>query len=480
MTSEYFSSHFDVESTRRSTWFDPVLGTDIRLFVDPFKIYKECKGPWASAHDEVIQYFDDAFNLLAPVYDKPNSPKYKKVLHLMTFPEPRYFGLGYVEQGQRGAGTGSGFAQRMVEAMTIALDRGLVDIRHFEELTLLVERVGPDRVSDITCNILMRRFIKYTQNVCRQLDIPLEPLNVQHGQFDRQRKRWVSAVEELPKNPLSGLPILLTPKRFLDDLPQLNADDWFDYNSSELRDDYNLDVNERLNKTSIVEAARAHPELVKRWSEAASDREATPYDVDRDPAGLHNWLALAREFAKNNALELATPHTNAEMMKFIEHCCRKFQHFVEQGSGWVLLRNDDNGRAKNELSIQLLFKGLIESYCDAAGIRLDREVHVGRGPVDFIFTKTATLRVLLEIKKMSNSNYWDGLESQLTTYLLADQTKCGWYLPVRFGDTPNEVTRQSELSARVKDVRQKTGFDIRAVAIDARRPASASKVRQGR
>lgn len=478
MTSEYFSTHFGVKNTARSSWFDPILGHDTRLFVDPFKIYGERTGSWSGAHDEVIRYFDKAFIMLAPVRDKPTSPKYKKVLHLMTFPEPRYFGLGYVSEGQGGAGTGAGFAQRMVDAMTLALDRGLEDIRHFEELALLVEKVGPDRISDITCNILMRRFIRYTQGVCRRLDIEMEPLTVNHGVFDDDRQRWKPSTEVLPRNPISGLPILLAPKRFLDELPQLNADDWFDSNASELRDDYNLDVNERLDKAGIVRAARSHPDLIRRWSAAASDRPPEPYDVDRDPAGLHNWLGVAQRFAEANPLLLARPNTGDAMMKFVEECCRRFQHFIEQGAGWVLLRNDDTGRAKNELSIQLLFKGLIESYCDAAGIRLDREVYVGRGPVDFIFTKTATLRVLLEIKKMSTSSYWDGLESQLTTYMAADRTDRGWYLPVRFGDTPNERARHDGLAARVKEVRADTGFDIRAIAIDARRPASASKIRK--
>lgn len=477
MSSQYFSAHFGIADTSSYSWFDPILGMDTRLFVDPFKIYKESSGPWADAHDEVINYFQHAFTLLAPVIDKPNSPKYRKVLHLMTFPEPKYFGLGFVERGQRGAGTGRQFAQRMVDAMALAVERGLQGIRHFEELTLLVERIGRDRISDITCNILMRRFVRYTQQVCSQRGIPMESLTVQHGVLEPHRLRWMPCIEKLPKNPLSGQSILLTPKRFLDELPQLNADDWFDYNAAELRDDYNLDVNERLDKPAIVRAAREHPDLVKRWSEAAADRQPKPYDVDSDPAGLHNWLALGHGFAEQNSLGLATPRNAAEMMIFSEQCCRKFQHFIEQGAGWKLLRNDDTAYPKREESIQLLFKGLVESYCDAAGIRLDREVYLGRGPVDFIFTKTASLRVLLEVKKMSNSFYWDGLEHQLTTYMVSDRTDRGWFLPVRFGDTPNETARHQELTEHVRSAREATGFDIRALAVDARRPASASKIR---
>jgi hypothetical protein len=36
--------------------------------------------------------------------------------------------------------------------------------------------------------------------------------------------------------------------------------------------------------------------------------------------------------------------------------------------------------------MQLLFLVVPDGYCEQAGLRLDREVETGRGPVDFTFT----------------------------------------------------------------------------------------------
>ncbi len=83
-------------------------------------------------------------------------------------------------------------------------------------------------------------------------------------------------------------------------------------------------------------------------------------------------------------------------------------------------------------------------------------------------------------RESSGLRPWDGLESQLTSYMVSDRTYRGWYVPVRFGDSPTEISRQGDLANRVNEVRRDTGFDIRAIAIDAREPAAASKIRQHR
>lgn len=76
-----------------------------------------------------------------------------------------------------------------------------------------------------------------------------------------------------------------------------------------------------------------------------------------------------------------------------------FKHYIEHEGGWIMLYNDDTGKPKREESVQLLFKGIVQNYCRANGVRIDREVYVGKGPVDFAFTESAVERVLLEIRR---------------------------------------------------------------------------------
>jgi hypothetical protein len=468
-----FSEYFDIRADDDDDWFDPILDTDTRLFVDPFLIFKETAGEWANAHPELIDYFDSAFKLLSGHEDNRQSLKYRRVVTLMTFPEPQEFCLGYVGTGTRGSGAGPGLANQIVAAMQQAIKRGLDHgLAHFEELGVLVDRINRDRISDITVSILKRRFIAYTQRVASEIGAAVEPVSVPNSTYDPIRKRWMSATFDLPKNPHTGRAVLLTPKRFLRELPTLNADDWFDYSESTLRDDMNLTVMENVNSKEIVRLARSRAELIRAWTKARERAPAKPYAVQRDPKGLHNWNMLAAQFVSNHPV---TPQPDDSIHDFVERMVSTFKHYIEHERGWPLLYNDDTGKPKHEESVQLLFKGIIQHYCRANGVRLDREVYLGKGPVDFAFTKSAVERVLLEIKKMTNSDYWHGLEIQLTSYLVSDQCNFGWFLAVRYDDRPVSKQRTKDLPARTATASKETGFDLRSDWIDARPKASASK-----
>lgn len=468
-----FSEHFEI-TNEDGDWFDPILDADTRLFVDPFLIFKECDGPWSTAHAELIDYFDRTFKLLSGHEDNQHSLQYRRVVTLMKFREPREFSLGYAANGTSGSGAGAGLAKKITEAMRQAIKRGLdKGMAHFEELGVLVERINRDRISDITLSILKPRFIEYTQKVARELEVEVESLEVANSVYDPIRKRWVAETFDLPRNPFTGNAVLLVPKRFLRELPTLNPIDWFDYSETALRDDLNLTVMENVDSKEIVRLARSRAELIREWTKEREGQLARPYDVDRDPKGYHNWNMLAASFVSCHPIDR---RDGESLHDFVGRMVGAFKHYIEHERGWPLLYYDDTGKPKREESVQLLFKGIVQYYCRAEGVRIDREVYLGKGPVDFAFTKSASERVLLEIKKMTNSDYWDGLEKQLTSYLTSDQCGFGWFLAVRYNDEPVSVTRTRDLSKRTASAATETGFDLRADWIDARPKASASNL----
>lgn len=469
-----FSKYFEIGVDDHVDWFDPILDTDTRLFVDPFLIFKESADPWSTAHSELIDYFDRAFRLLSEHEDNRRSLQYRRVVTLMEFREPGEFCLGYVATGTRGSGAGTGLAEQITEAMRQAIKRGLDEgMAHFEELGVLVERINRDRISDMTLSILKPRFIEYTQKVARELGVQVEPLEVANSVYDPIRKRWIARTFALPRNPFTGKAVLLVPKRFLRELPTLNPNDWFDYSETTLRDDMNLTVMENVNSREIVRLARSRSELIREWTKARENRPAAPYDVDRDPKGYHNWDMLAMRFVSAHPI---SPQRGESVHDFVGRMVDTFKHYIEHERGWPLLYNDDTGKPKREESVQLLFKGIVQHYCLANEVRIDREVYLGRGPVDFAFTKSAFERVLLEIKKMTNNDYWNGLEKQLISYLTSDQCDYGWFLAVRYDDKPVSVTRTRDLAKRTSSAATETGFDLRAEWIDARPKASASNL----
>ncbi|TAL43514.1 MAG: hypothetical protein EPN91_06185 [Salinibacterium sp.] len=470
----YFSEAFSVERGPDDDWFDRLLESDTQLFVDPFLVFAETDGLWADGGERLSGHFQRGFEILAGHQDNPESLQYRKTVDLMVFPEPKEFGLGFVGVGTDGSGTGRGFAKRIVSAMAIAIEKGLQDLRRFEELGVLVEKIGRDRISDITCNILKYKFIEYTQEVCRRHNIPLVDFKVESATVDPLRKRWASQTVGLPENPKNGKPVLLTPARFLRELPTLNADDWWDFVEPTLRDDLNLELVGRLRKADIVFLARQHTDLVRAWTESRANDPAEPYDVEKDPAGLHLWQMETRGIASESPLTMGDVGPN-ELGVFVAEVNEHFKHFVEARAGWRLLRTEDTFAPRREASVQLLYRGVVESYCHAHGVRLDREVDVGKGPVDFVFT-TSTQRVLLEIKKVGNGKFWNGLEQQLVSYITSEQCAQGWLLAVQFSSTRTETARVRDLPARARAASASSGFDLHTLVVDARVRLSASEI----
>ena len=256
----YFSEAFDIPDADQYEWFDPILERDSRLFVDPFSIFADPDESWHHAHDTIIDYFHNAFEILAKSNLRENHQFYKRTLVLMEFPEPKEFRLGYAGNSD-GSGAGAHLARLIVEAMVQAIRNGLEDIRHFEELGILVEGINSDRIGDITCNLLKPRLIEYTQEVCSSLGIPVHENKLRHSVYNEMRGRWGEGSHLVPADPVSGKAILLVPKRFLGELPKINA---FDFDTS-LRDDLNLEISSKIKKPEIVRLARSHPEAVRSW-----------------------------------------------------------------------------------------------------------------------------------------------------------------------------------------------------------------------
>jgi hypothetical protein len=472
-----FSEAFNIEKTKEDDWLDIILDVDTKLWVDPFMIYQEGGGFWSGTHDVVIKHFETCFELIIDGRMQPISLQYSKAVRLLTFKEPREFCLGYTEKGTDGTGGGRGYAKLIARAMVQAVNRGLSDLNHFEELGILEKGIGPDRIGDITCNILKFKFIEYTKQVATRHKLNTKAFRVLNARFDPETKRWQSESHNLPVNPSSGLPILLTPERFIRDIPFLNPEAWFDdYQAEELRMDMNYDVLKNVDKTIIVETARRHAENVRNWTESMEQyADPKPYDLDADPDGVYQWHEAAKEFTYNNPVKLKEPKNDEEFVSFIQTIIANFRNYVEQQSGWKLLWNDD-GTEKNEEAVQLLFLGIAKAYCTQNNINLDREVWMGRGPVDFKFSKGYVLRALLEIKKLQSGGFWHGIETQVPIYLQGDECEQAWYVGVQYRPKGESQKRALRLGGIIADLQKNTGKVVRYEQISAiRKPPSASK-----
>lgn len=156
-----------------------------------------------------------------------------------------------------------------------------------------------------------------------------------------------------------------------------------------------------------------------------------------------------------------------------------FKHFIEHEGGWRLLWNDDRSE-KNEDAAQLAFLGFARWHFRYHGVELDREVQLGRGPVDFKLSFGAPVRLLIEVKKLHNGDFWNGLESQLTSYMESDTCESGWLLALQYRPDGISKSRRRELPARVARVKDEQGYSVSYSVIDATPKLSASRRRRRR
>lgn len=462
-----FSDHFGITKDQTDDWFDPVLSVDTELFIDPFLLYAHEKEPFAGSHEEIIAFFNSCFQLIAKSADNPSSIHYRRAVDLLIFPEVEEICLGYTSRGTAGSGSGRELAGLTAVGMWKAIQAGLVQISHFEEIALLQKGIGADRISDITAGILRRRIGAYTLSVCRKHDVPVRTFRFYKGHFNLDTQRWVPLILKLPANQISGKSILLLPRRYLRTLPSINADDFWDYcwnNENEtIRRDFNYDVSRNVSKSKIVQIARNHPEFRSAYLKHREGNPTKPYDFYKDSEGLVGWPEASKQYCADHPLDLGVS-SETEFVRSIETMLKEFRHFVEENGGWRLLWND-NGNPRKEKAAQLLFLGIVSHYCHANDIDISREADIGRGPVDFKVSRGYNLRVLLELKLAKNSRFWHGLERQLPTYQLAESIDKGYFIVVAFNK--QDFERIKNIQSIVEEVRKRTGRVIKPIIVDA-------------
>jgi hypothetical protein len=462
-----FTERFEVKKKKEDNWFDPVLSVDTPLFIDPFLIYDNERSAFRGSHTEIIRFFRLIFKLLAKSGGKEHSNRYQKAVSDLVFPEVAELCLGYTAAGTGGAGSGKELGQIMASAVWDAIKAGMVHIDHFEEVSILRENIGPDRISDITANLLRHRFAKYTQQICRRHKVPVKEFNYPRSRFDPDRQRWVAGTFELPVNPYNNKAILLAPEIYLKDLPTINARDFWDYcvsfRSSELRRELNFDITRNIPKSRIIEIARQHREWRDGYIGYRESRKARPYNLGKDKKGFVKWYDASKSFVNANPIQLAIRDDNS-FLAAIKTMVDEFRHFVEENAGYRLLWND-NGTSKSEKAAQLLFLGIVKHYCQANNIDVSPEPNIGRGPVDFKVSIGHGLRALLELKLARNGRFWNGARKQLPTYLLAERIRNGFFVVITFTDNDTDRVRgiKSTITLSAKAAR----CVIRTAVVDA-------------
>lgn len=247
----------------------PRVGVDVPVGIDPFLLYKSRDPDLARLHELLMSVFTAGLQAI-----KNNDTA--EARRLFRFPEPPEIGFGNTRKGKRGSGVGPWLTELIIETLTASprlLERG---VRHVEEMQLVAVGIGPDRISDITANVLKQWLIEYTQKQASIWRFELQSsVPIQHY-FDAEAGDWRSGYFDLPVNPETGDALIFVPRRIVRTLPWINYGEF-------LRSEFvgflrGKKAESEALKRSIVAVSRHEVERIEHYVRAKEDKasDATP------------------------------------------------------------------------------------------------------------------------------------------------------------------------------------------------------------
>lgn len=199
----------------------PKLDEDIPLYVDPFLLWNSSKPEYRQLHELLLGFF----GLVRQNILDGNVESAAALLSGVS--EPRELGLGYASGSKQGSTIGPQLIAGIMEAFATVPQLAAGEMRHLEELQLVVPGLAEDRISDTTVSILQRFFLDYTAQQVRDHAIPGKEFRLRNC-FDFNSGIWrPSDAMRLPFDPRSGEPILLAPLDLLRHLPWINYENYY-------------------------------------------------------------------------------------------------------------------------------------------------------------------------------------------------------------------------------------------------------------
>jgi hypothetical protein len=422
---------------------DPVLNVDTKLFIDPLllsaSLHKEIK------KDAVASYtkrFTQLVTLLAGS-NYTGDTAWRTAQRLLDFPEITGTCLGYGAASIRGRSWGHHIRDRVLTAAKETIDLGVRDPDLFMVVALLEDGVGPDLISDMTTNIILRDLEKFNARICASLKVKTELFTLPNG-----------ARARFPRNPLvSGkpAPVILVPIDILRDLPI--ATSWGDVGyaaakNSALRRRVNTLIGEiwearvrKSQKDAIRRNVYSSKEAFEAILDAIREVPALPYDSTTDPNGHLAWMLVHHTVAKAHPLKLSLSknpsidEVHAVVTQIIDH----YRELVENKGLWKELWTGTKRRP--EKSAQRIFFAVADSYCRANELDITPEADSGSGPVEFKVSSSYKNRVLVELKLSTNTKVVAGYEKQLSAYKKAEGTTRASYMVIDVGGMGGKDTR---------------------------------------
>ncbi len=476
-----FSDHFGLDPAEldRLDVLNPTLNVDTNLFIDPLLIeHSRHKEISQGAQATYQQHFATVIKLLL-ASKQIGDPAWKAAERLLRFPEVKGTCLGYGAESVSGSGSGTEATASYIATAREIVALGIDDPDLFVAMSLFEEGVGPDRISDMTTNVVMPDLIGFNARILVELKIEtqLHTIRLKNGK---------AYTAHLPTNPCitrKPAPIILVPRDILRHLPM--ASDWDSVGDVAAQNAvHRQQINEQLGDIWKRKSLEAKGEL-KAWAlqnggnfqvllDILHGAKPVWYDFTADPKGELTWRRLTPELIDSlRKVELAQAKLDIEAVnEIVRLIIDEFRFLIEDRRFSEELYAPD-GSPRPERSAQRLFFAVAYAFCKAHDLDLTPEADTGNGPVDFKVASGFKGRVLVEIKLSTNNKVVSGYTKQLETYKTAEETQIGYYVMVDVGGMGKKDSKLIDVK-NAAAIRGEKSSEI--VFINGHRKPSASKL----
>lgn len=141
---------------------------DMQLFIDPY-VFSKRSDAWSTlCHESILSFFQSVLDAIRSG-DDLRGRNLLDNLH-----EPNETCLGLSRAHPAGRGVGQNQADDLFDRLknSKAVQSGLLE--ELSDCELFIERFGPDKISDVTTNIVRSHLISYTETQCELNNIRLD------------------------------------------------------------------------------------------------------------------------------------------------------------------------------------------------------------------------------------------------------------------------------------------------------------------
>lgn len=446
---------------------------DTRLFLDPLLLRQSVHHEMnIIAAESYTKHFELAIKFLVASKLR-DDVAWRSARRLFEFHEIEGTCLGYGATSIRGSGFGRQLSDRVLAVGKEVVDLGITDPELFQAMALFEAGIGPDRISDMTTNIVFDALLAFNQRI-------LDSLGLEGEIFDMN-----GTDARLLMNPLSERrrPIILVPTDVLRHLPIATDWDGIAYaarRNEAIRNQVNKHIGHiwakktRRQREVLKQEALQSKEAFEALLAVIKATRAEPYSIANDDSGLVRWAELALKYVHENPVnlkEFGKIEDLDRLMTVVGKIVSQFEHLIEhRGLNRELYKDD--GTPKPEATAQRLFFAIAFSYCAANNVDISPEVDTGNGLVDFKLSKGFNAKVLVELKLSTSSKVVAGYEAQLETYKTSERTEAAYYVVMDVG----RMGRKHHALLQAKNKLHKAGVTLsELVVIDAAVKPTASK-----